>query len=84
MGAIISSIADVEPPAYGRNLTYPGIYAEHGNPVLFHLSMETNPQGEAITVREQEAERSEGCLVMRQIGIETLSRSKELQTFSWF
>ena len=35
--AITSSPADEELPAYGRDLTYSGTYAEHDNPVRLPL-----------------------------------------------
>ena len=35
--ALMSSPADEELPAYGRDLTYSGTYAEHDNPVRHSL-----------------------------------------------
>jgi hypothetical protein len=73
MGAPNSSIADVEPPAERRNLTYAGICAERGKPVdlpVVTATRESEPQGEPMGLRVEDGGRSECLLVMGRIGVE--------------
>jgi hypothetical protein len=73
MGAPNSSIADVEPPAERRNLTYAGICAERGKPVdlpVVTATRESEPQGEPMGLRVEDGGRSECLPVMGRIGVE--------------
>jgi hypothetical protein len=73
MGAPNSSIADVEPPAERRNLTYAGTCAERGKPVdlpVVTATRESEPQGEPMGLRVEDGGRSECLPVMGRIGVE--------------
>jgi hypothetical protein len=73
MGAPNSSIADVEPPAERRSLTYAGACAKRGKPVdllVVTATQESEPQGEPMSLRVEDGGRSECFLVMGRIGVE--------------
>ena len=73
MGAPNSSIADVEPPAERRDLTYAGTCTERGKPVdlpVVTATRESEPQGEPMGLRVRDGGKSECLLVMRRIGVE--------------
>lgn len=54
MGALTSPTADGAPPAYGRDLTYPGTHVERGNPGPLLGGQERKPSGKPMGVREWE------------------------------
>ncbi len=73
MGAPNSPIADVEPPAERRNLTYAGACTERGKPVglpVVTATRESEPQGEPMGLLVGDGGRSECLPVMGRIGVE--------------
>ena len=85
MGAPNSSIADIEPPAERRNLTYAGICAERGKPVGLPVDASTReslPQGKPMGLRVEDGGKSECLPVMGRIGVEpggcTVSTAKRV------
>jgi hypothetical protein len=73
MGAPNSLIADVEPPAERRNLTYAGTCTERGKPEGLPVdssTRESEPQGEPTDLRVEDGGRSECLPVMGGIGVE--------------
>jgi hypothetical protein len=73
MGAPNSPIADVEPPAERRNLTYAGTCTERGKPVglpVVAATRESEPQGEPMGLWVGDGGRSECLPVMGRIGVE--------------
>jgi len=73
MGAPNSPIADVEPPAERRNLTYAGTGTERGKPVGLPrvcCERESEPQGEPMGLRVEDGGRSECLPVVGRIGVE--------------
>jgi hypothetical protein len=85
MGAPNSSIADVEPPAERRNLTYAGTCTERGKPVdlpVVTAIRESEPQGEPMGLRVEDGGKSECLPVMGRIGVEpggcTVSAAKRV------
>jgi hypothetical protein len=73
MGAPNSSIADVEPPAERRSLTYAGTCTERGKPEdlpVVTATRESEPQGEPMGLRVRDGGRSECLPVMGRIGVE--------------
>ena len=73
MGAPNSSIADVEPPAERRSLTYAGACAKRGKPedlLVVTATQESEPQGEPMGLRVEDGGKSECLPVMGRIGVE--------------
>jgi len=73
MGAPNSSIADVEPPAERRSLTYAGACAKRGKPEdlpVVTATRESAPQGEPMGLRVEDGGKSECLPVMGRIGVE--------------
>jgi len=73
MGAANSPIADGEPPAERRNLTYAGTGTERDKPVglpVVTATRESEPQGELMGLRVEDGGRSECLPVMGRIGVE--------------
>ena len=70
MGAPNSPIADAEPPAERRNLTYAGTGTERGKPVGLPAERESEPQGELMGLRVEDGGRSECLPVVGRIGVE--------------
>jgi hypothetical protein len=73
MGAANSPIADGEPPAERRNLTYAGTGTERDKPVGLPVvtdTRESEPQGEPMGLRVGDGGRSKGQPVMGRIGVE--------------
>jgi hypothetical protein len=64
------------PPADRRDLTRAGIQAERGKPVSLLDNQESEPRGELTEVRVKDAGASEGHLVTRWIGVQTLPRAQ--------
>jgi hypothetical protein len=64
MGALDSPIADVEPPAERRNLTYAGTCTERGKPIglpVVTATRESEPQGKPMGLWVEDGGKSE-CL----------------------
>jgi hypothetical protein len=85
MGAPNSSIADIEPPAKRRNLTYAGTCAERGKPIdlpVVTVTRESEPQGKPMGLWVEDGGRSECLPVMGRIGVEpggcTVSAAKRV------
>jgi hypothetical protein len=73
MGAPNSSIADVDPPAERRDLTYAGTCTERGKPIgllVVTAARESEPQGEPMGLWVEDGGKSECLCVVGRIGVE--------------